>query len=430
MSILKRFWETLNISNQPGNPEPVKENPNPLPAIEEGTISMNWMKTRTIQTIRDWHNSLNSAEVLQDRKALLKVYREAILDPTVKACIDYRDRQLQSIPWELNKIGTDEPDEELTAYFNREWFLKMLSVIQKCKYLGPTALQIDQINKNSIDFTEIPRYLYKPEKGVISYSDVGYSGDKVEGQIFIRTTEPYSEWIMEFLTIEGSENLGLLNPVSPFALWKRLAQQSHAEFAESFGNPWKVMKTTKQKPEEKRILLEMLKKMGKSASIVLDKDLDEIELINPSSPDAYNVFIQLAQSCDNQIEKLLLGSNVLLGNQQATGSYNMSDSHQTEFHKLLKSDMKEIEFWVNGILIPYLVNLNVIKDGYEFKFMVDDSMSPMEYKDVLAVLLPHYDVSIEDIERIYGLDIVGYKNTSGTDLIPENNEMENDEEGV
>ena len=412
---------TSDVSIAPDAMDDVKvENPKPLDEYTGGgknelggtDTRIASFKQRTLQTIKTWYLALQNAEQTKNRQNLMKVYRDVILDPTVSACIEYRNKQLLSIPFELVNTETEEVDEEATKELDKEWIYKLLNFACDCKYWGPGLVQVDEIlEDNTINFTEIYRAFYEPIEGYVDWFPTGSKNRDNAGDgitIYVRTTEPFYEWCFEFLTKEGPENLGLLNKVAPYALWKKLAIQSQAESCESFGSPWKVMKTNKQNPDERRNLLEGLKSMGKASAAVIDMT-DELELLQPGTPDTSTIFQSLINTADSQIEKLLLGSNVMLGNQQGTGSYNMADGATDEFHKMLQSDQREIEFWFNNYLMKRLINLGVMKEGLKFQFTTQDNMSPNEYKDVLSVLLPYYDVDKNDIEEVFGLNILGLK---------------------
>ena len=67
---------------------------------------------RILQDIRTWYESLKTAEIVENRWYLWKCYRECILDPGVSAAIDYRNRQLLSIPTHVIEEDGETENEE------------------------------------------------------------------------------------------------------------------------------------------------------------------------------------------------------------------------------------------------------------------------------------------------------------------------------
>ena len=392
-------------------------NPSPLlsfstDANDTDTIKVRSFMQRTMIDIRTWYTSMQTAEIMENKLALWKCMRECINDLGVSAAIDYRNRQLLSIPWNVVNEDGKTINEELTKLFNEEWFYKLMIQLVNCKYWGPGCFQIDQIydinsTSNTLKITEIMRPFYNPQMGFINfYPNATMKADDKES-IDIRNTTPYCDWVLEFHTIEGSENLGLLNKIMPWFLYKKLATQAWADFAENFSVPWKILKTDIKSEEERRYFIRLLKDMGKSAAIVMKKT-DELEMMQPNSIDAYNVFKELIHMCDSQIQMLILGSDKLLSS-NGNGGLGSTDStaHADEFHKMLHADQLEIKYWVNNYFMKRLSNLGVISDTKSiWNFESQDNLSPDDYIKLITAMGMNYEISAEDLTDIFGVDIV------------------------
>lgn len=391
-----------------------RTNPSPLlsfstDAQDHDNIKVRAFMQRILQDIRTWYESLKTAEIVENRWYLWKCYRECILDPGVSAAIDYRNRQLLSIPTHVIEEDGETENEELTKFFNEEWMYKMLINAANCKYWGPGCFQIDQIYSinsysNTLKISEIMRPFYNPQMGFVNFYPTGQMKPDDEQSIDIRNSEPYMDWMLEFLTMEGPENLGLLNKIMPWFLYKKLATQAWADFAENFGVPWKLLKTDIKNEEERRYFIRLLKDMGKSASIVMKKT-DELTMEQPARIDAYQSFKELIQLCDSQIQMLILGSDKLMSSGGAKGlGSTSSKEHSEEFHKMLHADQLEIQYWVNNYFKPRLINLGILPEGnWKWEFESQDNLSTTDYITLIQAMGANYTIPEVDLDAIFGL---------------------------
>ena len=167
----------------------------------------------------------------------------------------------------------------------------------------------------------------------------------------------------------------------------------------------RIVKTDKVDPEERRFLHEQLIGMGSSASMVLD-ERDVIEFIENNQSDSYSVFDVLIKFINSEFEKIILGSNNIMGSNGSVGTYGASKNSSAEFHKFLTSSLRQITFWVNDTLIPKLKNLGVVDNvDVIYKFCDIDNLAPEDYINLYKVILPFYNVNKDELYKHVGITV-------------------------
>lgn len=353
---------------------------------------------RTKQTIKTWRDSLDYAEYSDNRYYLYQIFREMYLDSHIMSTVLLRKSRVNQLPFEIeNDMLSDDEQENLRKYFESKWFYDFMNNASDYLYEGYTALEISKVNDDgSLKINKIPLSHLRPINGefVKMYTDQrGTSLSSPELEPFVM--EIYNQ----------RDDLGLYTKIAPLFLWARNAHQAWSQYTELFGMPIRVGKTVKQDAKERNKLFEMLKQMGSSLSVLLDKD-EDIQLIQTSNSDAFRVYLEFIKLCNSEINKLILGATMV---NEDGSSYSQSNVHQKQFDSLIKSDIKTMEYIVNDILFPKMVNLGLIPEGCRFVFDTSESLDIFQKFEIDKALLPYYELDIEYMNKMYNTNIIGSK---------------------
>lgn len=357
------------------------------------------------QTIAKWRESLEYIEGSNNyTDPLYQIFRELYLDPHIQSTVLLRKSRITQLPFEIEwKDETMEKEEDPIIestydFFNSKWFYDFLNFALDYMYEGYVALEITKVNNDSINIEKIPFNHLKPRYGVFvkNKTDQYTNGIKLD-------QEPYSNYVME--VFNNRTDLGIYTKLVPLFLWSKNAHQSWSQFAEIFGMPIRIGKTVKQEPGERKKLFDMIKNMGASLSVLLDKE-DDITFLSNSNSDAFNVYNELIKVCNDEINKLILGATMVNSD---GSSYSQSQVHQLQFDSLIKQDILATEHIVNNILIPKLENLGIIPEGLKFEFDTSESLDIFQKFEIDKALIPYYELDIDYLNKMYNTSIIGSK---------------------
>jgi len=322
---------------------------------------------RIRQSIASWRNAINEAEGTEKNyQSLIRLYNDITLDTHISALIDSRVSRLLCSDFTIvNASG--KQDTVYQEKFDDEWFSNVMRWYVESKFYGYSLIQIDDIvNGNISEVKLIKRENVNPYKreivGVFNTEGVNY------------TKPEYYDWLIEINT----KDFGYLCKLAPLAIYKKGALSFWNEFAEIFGTPFRVGKTSTNRPEDRKKMADFLKNMGSSGYGVMGKD-EEIQFIENSRGDAFGVYENLINKLNSEMSKLVLG-----GTESIEGGGNGSEAratvhnNQTEYKEYM--DKKGFEYFVNKYLIPKLYNLGVVKDTIKFSFNKETSLEELTMK--------------------------------------------------
>lgn len=342
--------------------------------------------------ISKWRQALSWAESVEyhDRLPLLQIYKEVELDTNISALISLKKDRIEQ--FEFHIIGENGEDDDIqTGIFRNEWFYEFLDQYVDAMYWGYSVLQINEIKDNDIRFDLIPREYIIPENKHYRknlYDKVGISYDDPQ----------YTDWLIEIY-----DGLGDFNKLAPISIWKRSALQNWALFQEIYGQPLRLGKTTSYKPEDRDRLETFLKDMGSSSYAVFDNEMS-IEFVATSATDAYNTYNEMIKMLDAEIAKLIIGGSLI---NEGGASYSQSITHEVQAESKTKSDLRCIEFFVNGYLIPLLNKHNFNITG-KFKFEIPKDRAQDWIVD--SGIMDRFEVDPEWVAEKYSIPVTSRKN--------------------
>ena len=363
--------------------------------------------TRTRQDIEKWRSAMSRAEGTlghEHRIELIRTYNDSVLDSHLSSII--QTRILKVLGHESHLVDKSGNASEMSGIFNTEWFLDFVKLSMESIFWGHSLIQLGSIIDDKPETVElVPREYVIPERhGVMKQL-------RNTGTLIDYTSNPQSKWLVE---VGNRNDLGLLAKATPHAIWKKNAIGSWAEFAEVFGQPTRIGKTSSSNAENRKNLESMLENMGSSAWGVFDTD-DELMFIESTKTDAHAVYEQMIATNNSEMSKLILGQTMTSDN---GSSRSQSEVHERILNDYFKHDLVFITNVVNNKLIPLLKSHGVQLDGLIFKYDTTEKLDLKSQFEIDKELLKTYEIDPEYFVEKYGTPVV-------EKLLPTKQEMEN-----
>lgn len=351
---------------------------------------------RARKTINSWRSAQRAAEN-RDRPNRTLYYNltdELELDAHLSSEMQKRDMAIIGSEFELVDSNGDG-DQEKTHSLQQPWFYDCLKYYMDKYKIGHTLIQVDDFEPGEIkSVSRVPKRHVIPEFGVF----VKRMGD--EKGIVYRDNPKYEPWLFE---AGDKYDLGLLNKSAPYILYKRFALGAFSEFVELFSSPIRVAKTNTKDIEGMNRLEDMMIKMATSSYMIIDSE-EEAELIEAAKSNG-EVHLGIMKFCDNQISKLWSGS--VIGEDSASGSRAKEEVGERTAAGIIQAIKREIEGWVNQVMIPKLIDLGYPLDGMTFQFRKSVDLDSLWKKTMDA--LNHYNVPEAFINETFNIPTEGRK---------------------
>lgn len=341
--------------------------------------------------ILHWKGAIEDFEAIENptNEELIRDYNDSVLDPHLSALIDVRKFKSLSKDYALVNENGDE-DEDATKLIRTAWFQNCVSLYLDSIFFGFGLIQLGNRIDFSFDSVDIVKreYVY-PQKNMVRDSPTSSTGTSWDDPEF-------RPWLVE--TGKG-EDLGLLVKAVPMTIFKKSAMSSWADFGEVFGSPLRIGRTDIRDDKLRDNMYLMLEEMGRSAYGVLDKE-DEIEFIQASKTDAYEVFDKAIERYNSELSKLVLGSTMSM---DSGSSRSQGEVHERTSDGVAKLDSVSVEFWVNDCLIPHLIKYhNFPFKGLVFKFDDKEVVSITDQFERDMKLNEAWEVDIDYMIEKYG----------------------------
>jgi len=195
----------------------------------------------------------------------------------------------------------------------------------------------------------------------------------------------------------------LYKHISQMYLYKKYALGDWSQFVRQFGQPLKVGKTNVRDDEARNNMLTMFRDFSSNMGIVMDTD-DEVQFIEASGASGQTAHEFLIRWADDQMSKAILGGTGSVDEKSFVGSAKIHDSTAGTF---AASDQREVEYMVNGQLIPQMIKLGVSElTNKTFRFDSTEKLSSMD-KIIIdeKINAMGFDVSEEYIEETYNTPV-------------------------
>ncbi len=307
-----------------------------------------------------WKRAVSSATDPErpDRNDLYALYQLALSDAHLFSQINSRKIKTTGAPFSVVKGGTTSKD--LTELLRRPWFGDFMNLALDSLFYGHSLIEFGQLVDGHFGEVHlIDRNLVVPEKGLV----IAKVGDD-KGLPYREA--PFNEYLIEIGT---PDYLGLLKDAVPEVIWKRNARSDWSVRSEKFGMPVVVIRTSSTDARELDAKEMMAANIGSNGYAILHID-DQVEFHESQHSDAYQVYLEQARFCDEQLSKLILGQTGVSDKKSFVGA---AEVHERLMNEYIERDMRWLENVINYQLFPFLISQGYALGEARFAFDQPDA---------------------------------------------------------
>ncbi|BAQ92537.1 Mu-like prophage protein gp29-like [uncultured Mediterranean phage uvMED] len=344
------------------------------------------------QEITNWKSGVTAFEDPYNHTNvdLIAVYNDLVIDSHLSALMNTRTASVLSKDFKV----IDEEGEEIkedTEKLESSWFHDFLSLALESKFFGYSLIEFG--SRKGLDFDcvkLVPReYVNAKAEGV---RQSPYSNEPL-------TSYKKGEFKRWTIGVGKPMDLGLLMKAAPIVIYKKTALGAWSEFAELFGSPFRLGKTSIRDEDLRDNMYDMLENMGRNAFGVFDVD-DDLEFISDGKSDAYQVYNQLIERSNSELSKLILNSTMVIDD---GSSRSQAEVHERNLEKIEKADCFFISELVNKTLIPFLNDYHGFNISGKWCFDYTEKTSKKEQFEIdLALIKEGYKIPNEYLTETYG----------------------------
>lgn len=354
----------------------------------------------TQRDLASWRQAHQMAINVQspNRLRLLDIYRDVDLDLHLSGCIGQLQGFILSKSFKLSN-EKDDTDEEALKYLETAWFKQFVKYALQARYWGHSLIELGDVitredGRLTLDGVSlIPRKHVIPEYGRVTVNP----GDSWESGIAYREP-PYCDSLVE---VGSPDDLGLYLKAAIQTIPKKYALAFWDSFAEMFGLPIRIAKTTSRDQKEIDRLGKMMETMGSKAWAVLPEE-SSIELKESSRGDAYNVYDRRIDRANSELSKLVLFVTMTI---EDGASLSQSKVHLKVLDNLIYEIADLVRDTVNDQLLPKMVKMGFPLKGLRFDWDEPIDYTPEQQKAFEEMILNHYEVDGSYFEDKYGLPV-------------------------
>lgn len=361
----------------------------------------------TRKDIADWRAAWQMAINVDspNRQRLYDIYRDTEVDGHLSGCVAQREGFVMAKSFKLVDASGKENDEA-HHYFDQAWFKHLCRLCLDSVYWGHSLIELGDVIQDGdgcpcyADVRLIPRKHVIPEYGRV-ITDLGQ--DWTTGIDFHEA--PFAEWLIE---AGQPDNLGLYLKAAQHTIPKKNMLAFWDAFGEIFGMPIRVAKTATRDEKERNRINEQLKSLGFAGTAILPLDT-ELEFIESTRGDAYNVFNQRADRANSELSKLVIGQTMTI---EDGSSLSQSQTHLQVFQNLIEEDAGMLRDIINNQLIPRMAKHGFPVKGVRFDW--DDSIdyTPEQQVAYETMIADRYEVDPKYFAEKYSMPVGQRRNNT------------------
>lgn len=375
----------------------------------------------TRKDIADWRIAWQMAINVDNpnRQRLYDIYRDVDIDLHLSGCIQQREGFVLSRSFKLVNEKGDE-DEEAGNYFNTSWFKQLMKFALDANYWGHSLIELGELTTDSNDrlsyngVTLIPRKHVIPEYGRV-IAQLGF--DWTSGIDYRQP--PFVDWLIE---VGQPNSLGLYLKAATQTIPKKNALAFWDTFAEIFGMPMRIARTTTRDEKELSKMEKMMAEMGTEGWGVFQQGT-EIEVVESSKGDAFNVYDRRIDRANSELSKLIIGQTMTI---EDGSSLSQSETHLEVFQNLVEADCDMLRDMVNNQLIPRMIRHGFPLKGIRFDWDYSEDYTPEQQVAYEQLILNNYEVDPAYFEEKYNMP-VGERRQQPS-IIPPTSPEDNDDD--
>ena len=336
----------------------------------------------TRKDIADWRAAWQMALNVDspNRQRLYDIYRDVDADLHLSGCIDQRRGFVMSRSFKLVDKDGDE-DVDALHYFDQAWFKRLLELCLESLWWGHSLIELGGLVQDGDGCICYDGVRLIPRKHVIPeyHRCVQNVGDGWTSGIDYHES-PFSDWLIE---AGRPDDLGKFLKAAQQTIPKKNALAFWDAFAEIFGMPMRVAKTTTRDPKEWRRLEQMIQEAGSNLGMVTGMET-EVQFVESGKGDAFNVYDKRVDRANSELSKLSIGQTMTI---EDGSSLSQSQTHLQVFENLVESDRDMLRDIVNNQLIPRMVRHGFPLRGLRFEWNDAVDYSPeqqIQYETMVA----------------------------------------------
>lgn len=354
----------------------------------------------TRKDLGDWRAAWQMAINVDNpqRIRLYDLYRDVDVDLHLSGCVGQRTGFVLARSFKLEKAdGT--ADEEAVKLLDAPWFKQFITQALSSIYWGYTLIELGDVVINEDGkrmYTEtriIPRKHVLPEFGVV----VKQVGEDAKAGIDYRA-DNLKDWYIEVGT---ADNLGLYLKAATQTIPKKNAMGFWDTFSEIFGMPMRIAKTNTRDDKEREKLEKMMDGMGAALWGVFQEGTD-IEVVENSRGDAYNVYDRRIDRANTELSKLVLQQTMTI---EDGSSLSQSQTHLEVFKNLIEQDCDMLRDIINTRLLPRMVLHGFPVQGLSFEWDYSVDYTPEQQLAYEQMVLANYEVDGAYFAEKYGMPV-------------------------
>lgn len=317
---------------------------------------------RTEQNIPKWRQAIQSAESTTPRRILLyTLYADVVQDGHVIAVKGKRIDAATTANWQfVDKEG--KPVDEINELIDSTGFDDLITEIMESKFWGYSIMEPtfwkDHDDKWEMSANLLPRFNYRPEKGIVAFQQMGEDGINIREGIYAKT-------VME---VGQTKDLGLLLSAAQYAILKRGGVGDWAMFVQVFGRPI-IDATWDGFDEGQRVKLQKSLDIGPGGVIVRPEGTT-VNLLDGASGQS-NVHGDFYKAMNKEISKALLGTTETTESSDSSG-YAQAETHGEQDDNKHESDLSFVRKVLNSRFTRVLQSAGFNVKGGSFVIQGDE----------------------------------------------------------
>ena len=354
----------------------------------------------TRKDIGDWRNAWQLAINVDspNRQHLYDIYRDVDVDLHLSGCIQQREGFVMARSFKLVNEQGDEVEEAIN-FFNASWFKQLMKLALDANYWGHSLIELGNITTDINGRQTYDGVKLIPRKHVIpEYHRVitDLSQDWHTGIDYHDT--PFADWLIE---VGQPDSLGLYLKAATQTIPKKNALAFWDTFAEIFGMPMRIARTTTRDEKERAKIEQMLEKSGLAGYMLADQGT-ELEFVESSKGDAFNVYDRRIDRANSELSKLIIGQTMTI---EDGSSLSQSETHLEVFQNLVEADCDTLRDIINNQLIPRMVHHGFPLRGIHFDWDYSVDYTPEQQRSYEELVLNNYEVDTTYFAEKYNMPV-------------------------
>ena len=361
----------------------------------------------TRKDIGDWRNAWQLAINVEhpNRQRLYDIYRDVDADLHLSGCVQQREGFVLARSFKIvNEEG--EENEQALKYFNASWFKQLLRYALESIYWGHSLIELGDLvmadgqcqGYNGVTLISRKHVIPEYHRVIRTLSEDWHSGiDYHDPSLW--------PWLIE---VGQPDSLGLYLKAALQTIPKKNALAFWDTFAEIFGMPMRIARTTSRDDKELAKIERMLKESGLAGYMVADQGT-ELEFVETSKTDSYNVYDKRVDRANSELSKLVIGQTMTI---EDGSSLSQSQTHLEVFQNIVEADCDMLRDMVNTQLLPRMLQHGFPVQNLHFEWDYSTDYTPEQQRQYEELVLNNYEVDPSYFAEKYNMPVTQRKPTA------------------